>query len=144
MKSQVYNQAKYYEIAFSFVDSKKQADLFEKFIKKFSKIEVKSVLDVACGTALQLRKLAKKGYKTIGLDISPKMVDYLRKESLKEDSKIKVIKADMNFFKFFRRFISFLEDLLKIYFLSYTAYRFFSTFVGLNPSFPLILSGTIL
>lgn len=37
MKSQIYNQAKYYEIAFSFVDPKKQADLFEEFIKKFSK-----------------------------------------------------------------------------------------------------------
>ena len=68
MKSQIYNQAKYYEIAFSFVDSEKQADLFEKFIKKYSKTGVKSVLDLACGTALQLREMAKRGYKSIGLD----------------------------------------------------------------------------
>lgn len=64
MKSQIYNQAKYYEIAFSFVDSEKQADLFEKFIKKYSKTGVKSVLDLACGTALQLREMAKRGYKS--------------------------------------------------------------------------------
>ncbi|MDH4330492.1 MAG: hypothetical protein OEV93_02985 [Candidatus Moranbacteria bacterium] len=60
MKSQIYNQAKYYEIAFSFVDSEKQADLFEKFIKKYSKTGAKSVLDLACGTALQLREMAKR------------------------------------------------------------------------------------
>lgn len=99
MKSQVYNQAKYYEIAFGFVDKRKQADLFEKFIKKFSKIKVKSVLDVACGTALQLRELAQRGYKATGLDISYKMIDYLKKESLKEGLEIKAVKADMNNFK---------------------------------------------
>lgn len=85
MKSQIYNQAKYYEIAFSFVDSERQADLFEKFIKKYSKTGVKSVLDLACGTALQLREMAKRGYKSIGLDASSKMLDYLKCESEKMD-----------------------------------------------------------
>lgn len=99
MKSQIYNQAKYYKIAFSFVDQKKQADLFEKFIKKFSKVKVKSVLDIACGTALQLREMAKRGYKTIGLDASAKMLDYLKKESLREGLKIETVKADMNNFR---------------------------------------------
>jgi hypothetical protein len=41
MKSQIYKQAKYYEIAFSFVDAGKQANLFEEFIKKYSKISEK-------------------------------------------------------------------------------------------------------
>ncbi len=44
MKPQIYNQPKYYEIAFSFVDAKKQVELFEKFIKKYSEIEVKKIL----------------------------------------------------------------------------------------------------
>ncbi|PIP27377.1 MAG: hypothetical protein COX30_02200 [Candidatus Moranbacteria bacterium CG23_combo_of_CG06-09_8_20_14_all_39_10] len=94
MKSQVYNQAKYYEIAFSFVDPKKQADLFEKFIKKYSKIDVKSVLDLACGTALQLREMARRGYQAIGLDYSLKMLDYLEGESKKEGLKVETIKDD--------------------------------------------------
>jgi len=99
MKSQIYNQAKYYEIAFSFVDSEKQADLFEKFIKKYSKTGVKSVLDLACGTALQLREMAKRGYKSIGLDASSKMLDYLKCESEKNGLKVNTIKADINNFK---------------------------------------------
>ena len=99
MKSQIYDQAKYYEIAFSFVDSEKQADLFEKFIKKYSKTGIKSVLDLACGTALQLREMAKRGYKSIGLDASSKMLDYLKYESEKNGLKVDTIKANINNFK---------------------------------------------
>lgn len=99
MKSQIYDQAKYYEIAFSFINPKKQGDLFEQFIKKYGKIKVKSVLDLACGTALQLREMAKRGYEATGIDSSTRMLDYLKKESLREGTKIETIKADMNNFK---------------------------------------------
>jgi SAM-dependent methyltransferase len=98
MKSQIYNQAKYYEIAFSFIDPKKQGNLFEQFTKKYGEIKVEAVLDLACGTALQLREMAKRGYKAIGLDASSGMLDYLKKESLRESVKIEKVKADMNNF----------------------------------------------
>jgi len=98
-KSQIYNQAKYYEIAFSFVDPKKQADLFEKFIRKFSKVKVGSVLDIACGPALQLEEIAKRGYKVVGLDANSKMLDYLKNKFSKEGLKIETVKADMNNFR---------------------------------------------
>ncbi len=99
MKSQIYNQAKYYEIAFSFVNPKEQANLFEKFVRKYSKIDVKVVLDLACGTALQLREMAKRKYKAIGIDSNSKMIDYLNDESRKEGLEINAIKADINNFK---------------------------------------------
>lgn len=99
MKSQIYDQAKYYEIAFSFVDQKKQADLFEQFMKKYGKIKVETVLDLACGTALQLREMAKRGYKSIGLDASSKMLGYLKLEALEEGVKIETVSANMNNFK---------------------------------------------
>ena len=51
----VYDEPLYYEIAFSFMDSAKQADLFEEFIEKHSGIEVKRFLDIGCGPVLQLR-----------------------------------------------------------------------------------------
>jgi SAM-dependent methyltransferase len=99
MKSQIYDQAKYYEIAFSFIDPKKQGDLFEQFIKKYGKKKVETVLDLGCGTALQLRELSKRGYASIGLDASAKMLDYLKREALREGVKIETVKADMNNFK---------------------------------------------
>ena len=98
MRSQIYKQAKYYELAFSFVDAKKQVNLFEKFIKKYSKVKVKNVFDVACGPALQLRELSKRGYGSTGIDCNSGMVNYLKKISLAEGLKIDVVKADMNKF----------------------------------------------
>jgi len=103
MRSQIYNQAKYYEIAFSFINAKKQADLFEKFIRTYSRIKVRRILDIACGTALQLRELAKRGHITIGLDVNSQMIRYLKKTSLAEKLDIEVVKADMNAFKLKKR-----------------------------------------
>ncbi|MFA5986212.1 MAG: class I SAM-dependent methyltransferase [Parcubacteria group bacterium] len=98
MKSQIYKQAEYYEIAFSFIDPKKQADLFEKFIKKYSDVKVTSVLDVACGTALQLEEMAKRGYRAIGLDGSSAMLAYLKNKAVQKNVNIETVKADMNEF----------------------------------------------
>ena len=94
-----YNEPLYYEIAFSFVDAKKQVDLFEKFIEKYSKAKVKRVLDIACGPTLQLRELAKRNYETVGLDLNPQMLDYLKQKAKEEGVKIETIKADMTNFK---------------------------------------------
>jgi len=103
MKSQIYNQPKYYEIAFSFADAKKQVKLFEKFINKYSKIPVKRVLDIACGPALQLREFAKHKYIATGIDSNPQMINYLRKISREEKIKISTIKANMNQFRLARK-----------------------------------------
>jgi SAM-dependent methyltransferase len=90
-----YDEPLYYEIAFSFMDSAKQADLFEEFIEKHSGIEVKRFLDIGCGPALQLRELARRGYETIGLDRSPEMLDYLKEKAGEEGIVIETIEADM-------------------------------------------------
>jgi SAM-dependent methyltransferase len=99
MKSKIYKQAKYYEIAFDFVNIPKQINLFEKFISKYSKIPVRTVLDIACGPALQLREFAKRGYKSIGLDISKEMIEYLKQASRDKKTHIETIIADMTNFK---------------------------------------------
>lgn len=99
MNQKLYNQPKYYEIAFSFVNPKKQVDNFEKLIKKFSKIKVKKFLDIACGPSLQLREIAKRGYSAIGLDLNPAMLKYLKNRVAEERLKIKTVKADMTNFK---------------------------------------------
>lgn len=90
-----YNHPLYYEIAFGFIDAKKQVDLFERFIKKHSRIPVKRVLDLGCGPSLQLRELAKRGYKALGLDRSTKMLNYLRQKAHEEGCSIQTVKADL-------------------------------------------------
>jgi len=96
---EVYKQPLYYEIAFSFVDAKEQVDLFEKYIKKYSQIEVERCLDIGCGTSFQLREIAKRGYEAVGLDSSQQMLKYLEEKAKEEGIKIDTIKADMTDFR---------------------------------------------
>jgi len=96
---EIYEQPLYYEIAFGFVDPKEQVDNFEKIIRKISRIQVNSFLDIACGPSLQLREIAKRGYEAIGLDLYPEMLEHLRKKARDEDLKIKTVRADMYDFK---------------------------------------------
>jgi len=95
MSATAYKEPLYYEIAFSFVDPKKQSVLFEKYIKKYSKTKVNTVLDIGCGPGLQLRELAERGYGAVGLDNSSQMLTYLRQQ----DPRIKTIKANMAQFR---------------------------------------------
>jgi ubiquinone/menaquinone biosynthesis C-methylase UbiE len=64
-------------------------NLFEKFIKKYSKIKVNRILDIACGPSLQLREIAERGYQAIGLDLSVEMLDYLNQKSKEKNSNCK-------------------------------------------------------
>jgi len=100
---QVYSQPLYYEIAFSFFDVKKQCDLIERFLRKYSKIPVKRCLDIACGPSLQLRELARRGYQCIGLDSSSSMLKYLKSKSKEEGLEIRTVKADMTDFRLDRK-----------------------------------------
>ncbi|MBX5328317.1 MAG: class I SAM-dependent methyltransferase [Candidatus Bathyarchaeota archaeon] len=95
----IYRHPLYYEIAFSFIDPKEQVDNFEKIIRKFSKIKVNRFLDIACGPSLQLREIARRGYKAIGLDLYPEMLEYLRKKAKEEGVKIETVQADMYNFR---------------------------------------------
>ncbi len=95
----VYDNPLYYEIAFSFVDTKKQCDLLESFIKKYSKRKVRRVLDIGCGPSMQLRELARRGYACAGLDASKEMLLYLKQKAEAESVRVETIKADMIHFR---------------------------------------------
>jgi SAM-dependent methyltransferase len=92
---ELYRQPVYYEIAFSFFDSKMQVDAFEEIIEKFSGVKVCRFLDVACGPSLQLREIAKRGYGAVGLDSSREMLDYLRRKAKEEGVRVETVSADM-------------------------------------------------
>jgi 2-polyprenyl-3-methyl-5-hydroxy-6-metoxy-1,4-benzoquinol methylase len=94
-----YSEPLYYEIAFGFVNAKKQVDLFENFIRKYSKIKAKRFLDLGCGPSRQLREIARRGYEAIGLDMSQQMLGYLEQRAAEEGVKIQTIKADMTDFR---------------------------------------------
>ncbi|MBS3162703.1 class I SAM-dependent methyltransferase [Candidatus Woesearchaeota archaeon] len=90
----VYDYPKYYEIAFSFIDSKKQIDFFEKLSNKYG-IGINKILDVACGPSVQAEEILKRGYGLVLLDLNKSMIEYVKIKYPKAEA----IKADMCNFK---------------------------------------------
>ena len=93
--SELYNNPKYYEIAFSFRDISAEVDLFEECFKRFSRIPIKSVLELGCGSCPHMEELVKRGYQYSGLDISKAMLEYSREKAKRIGAQVNLIHADM-------------------------------------------------
>ena len=84
------NFAEIYDLIYNFLDYEKTAKKIKKLILKNKRTEVKTLLDIACGTGRHLNYL-KKDFKCTGVDISNQMLDIARKNY----SDIRFIQADM-------------------------------------------------
>ena len=93
--SGLYDNPKYYEIAFSFRDIPAEVDVFEECFQRFSQVPVKSVLELGCGNSPHMEELIKRGYQYNGLDLSPAMLDYSREKALRIGAESNLIHADM-------------------------------------------------
>ena len=62
-------------------DLKEQGHQLDVFIKRFSSMPVRSVLDCTCGIGTQCIGLAGQGYRVTGTDISRKSVERARSEA---------------------------------------------------------------
>jgi SAM-dependent methyltransferase len=100
----IYDYPEYYEIAFSFRDIKAEVDLFEQCFKRFSKIRVKSVLELGCGTCPHIEELHKRGYQYNGLDLNQTMLKYARKKAKSLSAKANFFHKDMINFSLDKKF----------------------------------------
>src|SRR3990172_6051681 len=95
-----YDYPSYYEIALSPLRKlKKEVDFFEQAIRKFSKIKVKTMLEVGCGNSPHLPEIAKRGYKFIGLDLNQKMLAYTKEKAKSAGVVVQTVGADMMNFR---------------------------------------------
>lgn len=62
------------------VDYARRADFIEKLMRR-SRIPVRTVLDLACGTGEITALLTERGYELIGVDASPEMLARARKKA---------------------------------------------------------------
>jgi hypothetical protein len=74
----VYDNPKYYEIAFSFRNISKEVDFIEEIITKESRIPVKTFLEIASGNSPHMKELCKRGYSYVGLELSKQMIGFSR------------------------------------------------------------------
>ncbi len=66
--------------------------VIEKILKKY---KAKTVLDMACGTGAQVYYLINLGYKVIGSDFSPGLLEIARNKALKQNITVEFIEGDM-------------------------------------------------
>jgi len=92
---EVYDNPKYYEIAFSFRDIVAEVDFLEEVISRYSKIPVKTFLELASGNSPHLQELCKRGYRYIGLELNPEMVDYATRKVKEKNIAGEIIRGDM-------------------------------------------------
>jgi SAM-dependent methyltransferase len=75
--SGAYSAPRYYEIAFD-MNRKQEVDFLVHCFRRYAKGPVRRVLDIACGTGPHLVRLAERGYRLSGLDLSPENIEFLR------------------------------------------------------------------
>jgi len=96
---QLYDYPKYYEIAMSFRDIPHEVDVFDECFKRFSRIPVKSVLEIACGNAPHLEELAKRGYRYTGLDLNEAMLAYGGEKAKRLGAEARFVRSRMSAFR---------------------------------------------
>jgi len=86
--------AAYYDRVYSFKNYKADTEKLQSILNKHASIEIKTLLEVACGTGNYLQLLQKQ-YTVEGLDISPNMV----KEAQKKLPDVSINQGDMRQFE---------------------------------------------
>lgn len=77
----IYGFPNYYEIAYSYRNIAAEVDVMEEAIRKYSRIPVHTVLELACGNSPHMLELATRGYQYYGLDLSPTMLEFAQNKA---------------------------------------------------------------
>lgn len=91
----IYNHPRVYELAFSFRDIESETAFIDRVIRTFSRRPVRSVLEIASGPAPHAGALTERGYRYIGLDNNPAMIDYARTKWQELTPAPSFVQADM-------------------------------------------------
>ena len=97
-----YSAPRLYEIAFD-MNRKGEVDFLAHCFKHYARGRVRRVLDIACGTGPHLIRLAERGHDMIGLDLSPKNIEFLGERLEAKGDHAELIVGDMTDFRLRRR-----------------------------------------
>ena len=93
-----YSAPRLYEIAFD-LNRKAEVDFLEGCFKRFARRRVRRVLDIACGTGPHLLRLAARGYRMSGLDLSPANIAFLARRARQAGFEPDLLVGDMADFR---------------------------------------------
>lgn len=82
MKTSVFGEAysSLYDLLYADKDYEGECDFVETAFNQFSEIRVERVLDLGCGTGNHAWRLASRGYRVIGVDLSEPMLKIARQK----------------------------------------------------------------
>ena len=92
--SGVYEFPAYYEAAFH-RDFEKETDFFEACLQRYGRAAERSVIELGCGPASNARAFARRGWRAIGLDLSPAMLAYAEREARREGASVELVEGDL-------------------------------------------------
>src|SRR5438128_3862545 len=96
-----YSAPRLYEIAFD-MNRKGEVDFLVHCFRQYARAPVRRVLDIACGTGPHLIRLAERGYRMAGLDLSPQNVRFLGERLEAKALRADLIVGDMTDFRLAR------------------------------------------
>ncbi|OLC30774.1 MAG: hypothetical protein AUH81_19195 [Candidatus Rokubacteria bacterium 13_1_40CM_4_69_5] len=97
----MYGAPRFYEIAFD-LNRKAEVDFLVHCFKRYARRPVRRVIDMACGTGPHLIRLAERGYRMVGLDLSPKNIEFLRERVQARGHPTELMVGDMTDFRLAR------------------------------------------
>jgi SAM-dependent methyltransferase len=98
MSATQYSAPRLYEIAFD-MNRKGEVDFLVHCFERYAKRRVTRVLDIACGTGPHLTRLADRGYRMSGLDLSKENIAFLRERLAAAGHRGELIVGDMTSFR---------------------------------------------
>lgn len=97
-RAREYSAPRLYEIAFD-MNRKGEVDFLVHCFKRYARRPVRGVLDIACGTGPHLMRLAARGYRMVGLDLSPSNIGFLRERLADKGYRGEALVGDMTDFE---------------------------------------------
>jgi SAM-dependent methyltransferase len=93
-----YSAPRLYEIAFD-LNRKGEVDFLVHAFRRYARRPVRDVVDIACGTGPHLIRLADRGYRMSGLDLSPKNIEFLGERLAARGHTGRLVLGDMTDFR---------------------------------------------
>jgi SAM-dependent methyltransferase len=100
-RAREYTAPRLYEIAFD-LNRKGEVDFLVYCFQRYAHIPVRRVLDIACGTGPHLIRLAERGYRMTGLDLSRKNIEFLQARLAARERPSDLVVGDMADFRLAR------------------------------------------
>ncbi|MBI5927711.1 MAG: class I SAM-dependent methyltransferase [Chloroflexi bacterium] len=94
----LYQRAIYYDVIFD-RDVSREVEFLKAVYRQIVGRELQSVLDLACGPGYHARAFGKQGYRSVGLDLRPEMIEFAKDRADEVGAVVDWVAADMTNFR---------------------------------------------